>query len=84
MTHKHRILWILFDVVLVISSAILISYGIFHWKELGFRIESWSDVSTNEGRACVAVILLGIGLAVYGIFDLFVFRCSKGERGNKT
>jgi hypothetical protein len=72
-----RTLWMLFDVMMIPAGLVLICFGFYKWYGLGFIIEDWSDVSTNEGRAAFSFILLGIGLILYGLFDYWAFRREK-------
>ena len=70
----NRKLWILFDIFTIPAGLIIIIFGFINWRDVGFVIEDWSDVSTNEGRAAFRIILLGIGLILYGLFDYWAFR----------
>ena len=75
MSSKYKTLWVLLDFALITSGIFfLVPWGFSQWKGVGFRLESWADVSTHEGNAYFAVIMMGIAIAVYGIFDLLIFK----------
>jgi membrane protein DedA with SNARE-associated domain len=73
---KNKLLKI-FDIITIPVGLIIVIYGFINWRNMGFVIENWSDVSTNEGRAAFSIILLGIGLILYGLFDYWAFRRKK-------
>jgi uncharacterized membrane protein len=72
-----QIIWIIIDAALILIGIIIIPLGVLGWKQAGFLIEAWSDGGTFEGRATFFTILIGIALALYGLFDMCVFRRSK-------
>jgi hypothetical protein len=79
-----RILWIIFDAVLIATGIIIAPIGILGWRKTGFILETWSVGSTFEGRLSFFTIMLGIIMVLYGVFDICVFRRSfKGNECNK-
>ena len=74
-----RTLWVIFDILTLPAGLALICFGFYEWYKLGFILENWSDVSTNEGRASFCIILSGIGLILYGLFDYWAFRRNENK-----
>ena len=70
---KNKLL-IVFDCLVVVAGVILTPFFFLKWKDLNFVIDSWKVGVTREGNAMFGMMLLGIGLIGYGVFDIWAFR----------
>ena len=69
----------LLDFLYMVIGIVLLTLGFLRWKNLGFIIERRGEPSLFEGHASIILILFGLGLISYGIFDYWIFRKKSGE-----
>ncbi len=65
---------IIIDLFLMILGVFISIVGAIKWKSVGYILESYSDVSNIEGSSYIMVMLSGVVMAAYGLFDFWVFR----------
>jgi hypothetical protein len=68
-----RILWIIFDTVLIATGVIITPFGVLGWRKTGFILETWSVGSTLEGRSGFFTVILGIIMGYFAQFLGFCF-----------
>lgn len=68
---------IFLDIIFVLSGVILAPWATFRWGKLGFRLEPKFFAGNRDGSFFLIVALIGVALAFYGLFDLFVIKRKK-------
>jgi uncharacterized membrane protein len=80
---KNTIL-VIIDLLFIIAGFFLIPTFFSKWKSIDFTFDlTYKMGNTLEGNTHFIMILLGVALVCYAIFDLFVFRRSSKKRNNK-
>jgi uncharacterized membrane protein YbhN (UPF0104 family) len=76
---KNKIIIIL-DCLIVLAGIIIAPYFFIEWKGVNFAIDAWTVGATREGNAHFFMMILGIVLILYAVFDVFVFRRTSKNR----
>ena len=70
---KNKLLAI-WDSVLIVFGVIIIVIGAIEWNKTGFELKPKYLVGRNDGNEAVGLMIIGIGISVYGLIDYYFFR----------
>ncbi len=70
---KNKI-FIFIDCLIVLAGIIIAPYFFIEWKGENFAIDTWRVGATRGGNAHFFMMILGIVLIFYAVFDIMVFR----------
>jgi hypothetical protein len=70
---KNKII-IFLDCMMVLVGIVLAPFFFIKWKGVNFAIDTWRVGAPREGNAHFFMMILGIVLICYAVFDIKVFR----------
>jgi len=82
LNYMKNALFILIDITFVMTGITLIPIFFKKWKGIGFVLNSKVEMGAPfNGNAYLILILLGMALICYAVFDFILFRKSTANKG---
>ncbi len=79
-----RIVYYIFSLALVLSGLLFAFWAFFMWMKIGFRYESDYALGNKDGQFFSVFILIGLGVFMYGYFNLKFRKCWNKKETNQA